>query len=128
MKKLLKITGLLAVVAMLLLALTGCGGNKLVGTLKEDDYKGKVEATFDKDDKLKKMVITMTYKDTDDAKDSYDDAKETFESGKVKRSGKKVTVTFNAKDFAEMSNQDEDDIDKNLIKKFIETMGFEIKD
>ena len=128
MKNLLKITGIIAVIAMILLALTGCGGNKLVGKLKEDDYKGKVVATFDKDDKLKKMVITMTYKDTDDAKDSYEDAKETFESGKVKRSGKKVTVTLKAKDFAEMSHQDEEDIDKDIIEKFLKTMGFELDD
>ena len=114
MKNLLKITGIIAVIAMILLALTGCGGNKLVGKLKEDDYKGK--------------VITMTYNDTDDAKESYEDAKETFESGKVKRSGKKVTVTLKAKDFAEMSHQDEEDIDKDIIEKFLKAMGFELDD
>jgi hypothetical protein len=37
MKKLLKVTSLLAVLAMLLLALTGCGGKKLTATMKEDD-------------------------------------------------------------------------------------------
>ena len=129
MKKLLKVTSLLAVLAMLLLALTGCGGKKLTATMKEDDYKGKLVATFDSKDRLKQMTITVTYKDKDDAKDAYDSAKEVYEDfGKVKRSGKKITVTIKGKDLAEETGKDYDDIDRDYIEKFAETMGFDVKD
>lgn len=128
MKNLLKVTSLLAVLVMLLLALTGCGGNKIVGTMEDDESKSKIEATFDKDDNLKQLVITAKYKKTEDAKDAYESAKDTFEFGKVKRSGKKVTVTIKAKDLAENSGMDEDKLDKDTVKQLIEFMGFEIKD
>ena len=129
MKKLLKITSLLAVVAMLLLALTGCGGKKLVGTMKDDDGKGKVVCTFDSKDRLKEMKITYEYKDKDDAKDAYDAIKEMFEDvGKVKKSGKKITVTVTGKKIAEEKDVDLDDLDREYMEKAIESMGFEVKD
>ncbi len=128
MKKLLKITSLIAIVVMALLALTGCGGKKLVGNIKEDDYKVKLVATFDSKDRLKTMTMTATYKDTDDAKDAYDSAKDLYEFGKVKRSGKKVTVTIKGKELAEELDKDYDDIDRDYVEKFAETMGFDIKD
>jgi hypothetical protein len=75
------------------------------------------------------MTITVTYKDKDDAKDAYDSAKEVYEDfGKVKRSGKKITVTIKGKDLAEETGKDYDDIDRDYIEKFAETMGFEVKD
>ena len=129
MKKLLKITSLIAIVVMALLALTGCGGKKLVGTIKEDDYKVKLVATFDSKDRLKTMTMTATYKDKDDAKDAYDSAKDTYEDvGKVKKSGKKVTVTIKGKDLAKELDQDLDDIDRDYIEKFAKSMGFDIDD
>ena len=129
MKKLFKITSLIAVLAMLLLALTGCGGKKLVGNLEEDGYKVKLVATFDSKDRLKQMTMTATYDDTDEAKDAYDGAKETYEDfGKVKRSGKKVTVTIKGKELAEQVDKDYDEIDRDYVEDFAEKMGFEIKD
>ena len=129
MKKLLKITSLLAVVVMLLLALTGCGGKKIVGTMEEDDGKGKAVATFDSKDRLKELKITYEFKDKDDAEDAYDGAKEMFEEvGKVKKSGKKITITIKGKDLAEQSNKELDEIDRDYMEDAIESMGFEIKD
>ncbi len=130
MKKLLKITSLLAVVAMLLLALTGCGGNKLVGTMEEDGNKSKIEMSFDKNDKLTKMVMTYEFKDKDAAKEMYDSSKEEAkDSGiKVKKSGKKVTITMKAKDFADKFGADADQLDKDTMKEFAKFMGYELKD
>lgn len=129
MKKLLKIASILAVVAMLLISLTGCGGNKIVGTMKDDDGKAKVVATFDSKDRLKEMTFTYEFKDKDDAEDAYDSMKDMFEDvGKIKKSGKKITIKIKGKDLAEESNMDYDDVDKDYITDAIEGMGFEIKD
>ena len=130
MKKLLKITSLLAVVAMLLLALTGCGGKKVVGTMEDDDGKGKAVATFDSKDRLKELKLTYEYKDKEDAEDSYEAIKDMFEDigGKVKKSGKKITVTIKGKDLAEQKDVDLDELDREYMEDAIESMGFEIKD
>ena len=129
MKKLLKITSLLAVVAMLLLALTGCGGKKIVGTMDDDKGKATAVATFDSKDRLKEFKITYNYKDKDEAEDDYESIKDMFEDvGKVKKSGKKITITIKGKDLAEQSNKELDEIDREYMEDAIESMGFEIKD
>ena len=126
MKKLFKITSLLAVVAMLLLALTGCGGSKLVGTMETDEVKSKAVAKFDKDDNLKSIEISYTFDSSDDAKEFYDEMKEDADGYKVKKSGKKVTVSAKGKDFAEQMGEDE--ISKDDMKSYLELMGYEIDD
>ena len=129
MKKLLKITSLIAVVAMLLLALTGCGGNKIVGTMEEDGNKSKVVATFDKNDNLKKLEITYEYKNADDAKEAYEEMKkEDAEGYKIKKSGKKVTVKMDAKSFAKQTGADEERLTKDNMKELIKFMGYEVKE
>ena len=130
MKKLLKITSLLAVVAMLLLALTGCGGKKIVGTMDDDKGKATAVATFDSKDKLKEFKITYNYKDKDEAEDDYEDIKDMFEEigGKVKKSGKKITVTIKGKDLAKQKDVDLDELDREYMEDAIESMGYEIKD
>ena len=116
MKKLLKITGLLAVIAIALVILSGCGGNKLVGTMEEDGNKSKVVATFDKNDNLKKLEITYEYKNADDAKEAYEEMKkEDAEGYKIKKSGKKVTVKMDAKSFAKQTGADEERLTKDNI-------------
>ena len=130
MKNILKVTSLLAVLVMLLVALTGCGGNKIVGTMEEDGNKSKIEMSFDKNDKLTKMVMTYEFKNKDDAKEMYESSKEEAkDSGiKVKKSGKKVTITMKAKDFSEKFGADADQLDKDTMKQFAKFMGYEIKD
>ena len=127
MKKMLKIASLLAVVAMLLLTLTGCGGNKLVGTMEENGLKSTAEASFNKDDKLTKLVITYTYDSANDAKDAYKSLKEDSEGYKVKRSGKKVTMTIKANDFAKQTGAKEDELTKDNMESLLKFMGYEIK-
>lgn len=129
MKKLLKITSLLAVLAIVLCILSGCGGNKIVGTMEEDGTKSKIVATFDKDDNLKALEVTYEYKNADDAKDAYKEMKdEDAEGYKIKRSGKKVTVKMDAKSFAKQTGANEDRLTKDNMKELIKFMGYEVKD
>ena len=129
MKKLLKITSLLAVLAIVLCILSGCGGNKIVGTMEEDGTKSKIVATFDKDDNLKTLEVTYEYKNADDAKDAYKEMKdEDAEGYKIKRSGKKITVKMDAKSFAKQTGADEDRLTKDNMKELIKFMGYEVKD
>ena len=129
MKKLLKITSLLAVLAIVLCILSGCGGNKIVGTMEEDGTKSKIVATFDKDDNLKALEVTYEYKNADDAKDAYEEMKdEDAEGYKIKRSGKKVTVKMDAKSFAKQTGANEDRLTKDNMKELIKFMGYEVKD
>ena len=130
MKNILKVTSLLAVLVMLLVALTGCGGNKIVGTMEEDGNKSKIEMSFDKNDKLTKMVMTYEFKNKDDAKELYDSSKEEAKDTgiKVKKSGKKVTITMKAKDFSDKLGVEADQLDKETMKSFAKFMGYELKD
>jgi len=130
MKNILKVTSLLAVLVMLLVALTGCGGNKLVGTMEEDGNKSKIELSFDKDNKLKKMVMTYEFKNKDDAKEMYESSKKEAEGSKikVKKSGKKVTITMTAEAFADKFGVEKDKLDKDTMKDFVKYMGYELKD
>lgn len=130
MKNILKVTSLLAVLVMLLVALTGCGGNKIVGTMEEDGNKSKIEMSFDKNDKLTKMVMTYEFKNKDDAKELYDSSKEEAKDTgiKVKKSGKKVTITMKAKDFSDKFGVEADQLDKETMKSFAKFMGYELKD
>ena len=130
MKNILKVTSLLAVLVMLLVALTGCGGNKIVGTMEEDGNKSKIEMSFDKNDKLTKIVMTYEFKNKDDAKELYDSSKEEAKDTgiKVKKSGKKVTITMKAKDFSDKFGVEADQLDKETMKSFAKFMGYELKD
>ena len=129
MKKILKITGLLAVIAIALVILSGCGGNKLVGTMEEDGSKSKVVATFDKNDNLKNLEITYEYKNADDAKEAYEEMKkEDAEGYKIKKSGKKETVKMDAKSFAKQTGADEERLTKDNMKELIKFMGYEVKE
>ena len=63
MKKTAKSIVLALVMGLLLIALTGCGANKLVATKSSDDefmgkYEEKIEISF-KDDKADQIVWTM---------------------------------------------------------------------
>ena len=67
MKKTIKSSALLLVIAMILFTLTGCMGNKLVATKSNEDsmfgkYEEKVEISF-KDDKADKITITTEYEE-----------------------------------------------------------------
>ena len=50
----------LVVLVAMLLVVTGCGGKKLNCTMEEDGQTAKVVVEFDKNDKAKKVDMTMT--------------------------------------------------------------------
>ena len=50
----------LVVLVAMLLVVTGCGGKKLTCTMEEDGQTAKTVVEFDKNDKAKKVNMTMT--------------------------------------------------------------------
>ena len=76
------------------------------------------------------MVMTYEFKDKDAAKEMYDSSKEEAkDSGiKVKKSGKKVTITMKANDFSKKFGVEADQLDKDTMKQFAKFMGYEIKE
>ena len=137
MKKTVKSSLLVAVLAILLLALTGCGGNKLVATKSESNelfgkYEEKIEITFKKD-KVDKVVMTMEFENEDKAKGIaalYNMSKdEDMKDIKVEQKGKKLVMTMDAKAFtAQEGNKDDDSsLTKESIKKSLEEAGYKVK-
>ena len=60
MKKLLKVSAIVAVLVAMLFALTGCGGNKLVATKDHDDNeKETIEISFNKDNEAEKIKMWL---------------------------------------------------------------------
>ena len=65
MKKTLKALVLAVIIGLILISLTGCGGNKLVATKTTEDetmgsFKEKIVIKF-KNDKVETMEMTMEY-------------------------------------------------------------------
>lgn len=133
MKRTVKSALLLAVLAVILFALTGCG-NKLVATKTESDsmfgeYKETVEVSF-KNDKADKIKMTMEFEDEDKAKslaELYELAAGSIDGLEVEQKGKKVTITMDPDTFAEEEGLDEDELTKESIKKALEEAGYTVK-
>ena len=145
MKKTAKSVLLLTIMAMLLLALTGCGESKLVATRShssddENDsmaaflgsFEETIEITF-KNKKADKVTWTFELEDEDKAKtvaEVYKSAAEEDEdmSGmEVKQDGKKVIMTMDSKALKEISGVENDDTSKETIKKDLEEDGYKVK-
>lgn len=135
MKRTVKSIFLFLVMAVMLLALTGCGENKKLVATKEGEesgfgkYKETVEVTF-KDKKADKITMTRELEDQDKA-DSIAKALEylgadAFDGMDVKVDGKKVIMTLNAKDFLGDDVKDED-LSRESIKKELEDDGYKVK-
>lgn len=143
MKKTLKISVILAIIAMLMLTLTGCGNdskkksenNNLVATKSgEDSFFGKYEETVEisfKDDKADKIVMTRDLEDEEKAESissvfEYLDESE-MEGMKVERDGKKIIITLEPKTFAEQESLNDEDLSRDSLKKELEEDGYTIK-
>ena len=137
MKKTVKITLLLALMAILVFALAGCGGDKLVATKSDEDGDEKVEITF-KDDVVSEVKMTYTFKDEENAKqmkDMYDmitamggeEGSEALKGMDIKLDGKKVTITMDAKAFAESEGSEINELTKDSIRKELEEAGYTVK-
>ncbi len=122
---------LMVVMAVILMALTGCGGNKIVATRDVDDYMGKYTETLEvkfKDDKIDKVTMTMEYEDKEKAAAMASILKiaDDTEGMEVKQKGKKCIVTMNSDSFADEQGFDED-ISKDDLKKSLEDAGYTVK-
>ena len=131
MKKTAKSILLVTILAIVLLALTGCGGDKLVATKSSDLGEEKVEISL-KDDKIKEIEWTITCEDKDDAKEGaevFEELAKDTEGMKVKQSGKKVVLTMDAKAFSTFAGADisDESISKDDLKKMFEEMDYEVK-
>ncbi|MCR5146235.1 MAG: hypothetical protein K6B70_02675 [Clostridia bacterium] len=136
MKKLVKGSLLLMVVAMMLMALTGCGKNKLVATKSNSAdnsllgaYDEKIEVTF-KNDKADKIVWTLEFKDESKAKSAaglYNMASSEIEGLEVKQDGKKVILNMSVKAFANTADMKDEDLSRDAFKKALEEQGYTVK-
>lgn len=136
MKKTAKSIVLALVMGLLLIALTGCGANKLVATKTSDDefmgkYEEKIEISF-KDDKADQIVWTMEFEDEDKAESVasiFKLASNSDEDTKidVEQKGKKVTLKMDAKSFASEEDMDDNSLSKEEMKKSLEDEGYTVK-
>ena len=117
MKKTAKSILLVMLMAILLLALTGCGENKKLTATKdgEDDFFGKYKETIVitfKDKKADKIVMTRELEDEEVAKSISGllEYLNTDEGMKFEVDGNKVTITFDPQAFADEEGLDEDDL------------------
>lgn len=137
MKKILKSSLLLTLMAVLLLSLVACGGNKLTATKETDEdgvkYKEELVISF-KNDKADSVKFTFTFENEDDAKsmysmfellNEYSTDEEKFAEN-LKQDGKKLTGEINPK----LLSNDEDDessLSKENLKKSLEESGYTVK-
>lgn len=140
MKKTLKIGALLLVMAMLLVLLTGCGGNKLVATKTTEDegmgfgkYEETVELKF-KDDKVNEITMTYEFEKEESAEGmaaifnlGVSMSEEEMQGFEVEQKGKKVIIKMDAKMFAEQEGVSEEEMTKEAMKKALEEDGYTVK-
>lgn len=135
MKKTLKIALLVAFMAVILFALTGCG-NKLVVTKEEESMgmkmKEETEISF-KNDKINKAKTTYTFDDKDTASGMKafmtlgTSMSDDYEGIEIKQSGKKIIIEYSsAEAFANMNDVDED-ITKDELKEHYEENEYKVK-
>ena len=132
MKKVLKAGLLLVIVLALVTVLTGCGDNVLTATKTTEEsgmkMEEKMEITFDSNDKVEKVVETMTFDDEATAQLMASLFSLSDEEGiEVKQDGKSLVMTLDAKAFAEQDGMEEEDMSKEAIKKSLEDAGYTVK-
>lgn len=140
MKKVLKSVVLLLIIGMVLVLLTGCGGNKLVATkTTEDDFMGlgkyeeKVELKF-KNDKVSEVKMTYEFEKEEAAESmaaifnlGASMAEEELEGLEVEQKGKKVIMTMDAAMFAEQEGVSDEEMTKEAMKAALEEEGYTVK-
>lgn len=141
MKKTLKVLGIVVLVLVMLLALTGCG-NKVIATKDVDEdgveYKQRIEYKF-KGDKVENIKMTMTFKDKDTAEKMNEQLEQAmslmsaFGGGidiEPELKGKKIIMEIDVKEYAEMAGVDEDEIEstsKKELKEELKEQGYKVR-
>ena len=145
MKKTLKALVVIALMLVMLVALTGCG-KKIVATREAEQegikYEENVEINLKKN-KIDKVKMTMTFDSKETAekmKTQLDDAMKMVSvfggeeelNLNIKQNGKSVTMELDAKTFSTMGGVDvtdkelsKDDIE--ALKKSLENEGYKVK-
>ena len=139
MKKTLKLLAVVAVLLVMLIALTGCG-NKIVATRETEDggvsYEEKLEIKL-KDDKINNVKVTMTFEDKETAekmKVQLDAAMAmitAFSGGdsgmEIKKKSKKIIIELDAEQYADMYGAEIEEISKDELKAQLEEEGYKVK-
>lgn len=138
MKKTIKSSALLLVIAMILFTLTGCMGNKLVATKSNEDsmfgkYEEKVEISF-KNDKADKITITTEYEEEEKAESAaslyklaINSSEDELKGLEVEQKGKKVVLKMDSKAFSSQEGMKDEDLTKDNLKKALEEDGYKVK-
>lgn len=136
MKKTAKGALLVLIMGLLLIALTGCGGDKLVATKSSDDdfmgkYDEKIEISF-KDDKATDIVWTMEYESKEKAESiaaifKLANSSNSDSKMDVEQNDKKVIIKMDAETFASEEGMDDNSLSKKEMKKSLEDDGYTVK-
>lgn len=139
MKKTIKALVLALVIGLVVISLTGCGGNKLVATKETEDqmmgnYKEEIVITF-KNDKVETMEMSMEFEDEETAQGMYgllslgmsmsEDSE--LEGMEVKQDGKKIIMIMDAAAYAASEGASDEDMTKDAIKAALEEDGYTVK-
>ena len=138
MKKTLKALVLALVIGLVVISLTGCGGNKLVATKTVEDemqgnYKERVEITFKKD-KVEAMEMTMEYDKEETAQAMYGilsfglsmSENGELEGMKFKQDGKKIIMNLDASAYEKLKGTSAD-MSKAEFKEALKKDGYKVK-
>ncbi|MBQ2917343.1 MAG: hypothetical protein IJE59_04155 [Clostridia bacterium] len=139
MKKTLKALVLALVIGLIVISLTGCGGNKLVATKTTEDEmmgncKEEITVTF-KNDKVETVKMVMEFDDEETAQGMYgllSLGMSMSEDGELngmefEQDGKKITMTMTAEAYAASEEVSDEDMTKEAIKAALEEDGYEVK-
>lgn len=127
MKKTIKSSLLLIVMAVILFALTGCANSKLVATKSNNEagmkYEEKIEVTF-KNKLAKKFKMTMEFEDESTAKllGEYLKNEEGF-----KQDGKKIIYEMDVEEYAKQNDVKKEELTRDYLKKELEKEGYKVK-
>lgn len=127
MKKTVKSSLLLIVMAVILFALTGCANSKLVATKSNNEsgmkYEEKIEITF-KNKLANKITFTMEFEDESTAKllGEYLKNEEGF-----KQDGKKIIYEMDVEKYAKQEGVEKDKLTRDYLKTELEKSGYTVK-
>ena len=129
MKKSIKVTGALLLVALMLIALTACGrsSNRVVATRDNDEmglgFSERVEVTF-VNDRVDKVVNTYEFEDEESAEMFYMLMGMGIPEEYIEMDGTTVTMTLRSEDFAE---EGEEGATREEVIRDLEEDGFTIQ-
>ena len=139
MKKIVKNVNLLLIMGVVLFLLAGCGANKLVATKTTEDehmgtYKEQITVTF-KNNKASSLEMVMEFDKEETAESMYNlynlgmsmSENESTSGMNVKKDGKKLIITADAKAFLSSENASDENLTKDAIKASFEEQGYKVK-